>query len=276
MQAWYKEGYLPVDLPVRRENETEYITLQELRLQSVDPNHPFRPARVSPSTEGKSPTIPADTTTHESLLRPISLLAQPKHYGPPALFFSSRGGHSTSIVDGRGKSVLKGRLYWTVDDEESSTSKGKLGDIKRVEAFDVRDRAVIVVLRQGGLEAVDVGDALLPPAAESRTMLPDFKVPNSAVSRRGTYVWRIGSPVSLPSLTAPHGIAQTALTLARKKHSSSLPGRSPGKLEHGSGFEEPDIHPQEEVLFLGRNEDNVYICERNAGTFRILRLSPSP
>ena len=42
MQAWYRDGLLPPDLPVRREEDTEYILLKDLRLQCVDPTHPFR------------------------------------------------------------------------------------------------------------------------------------------------------------------------------------------------------------------------------------------
>jgi len=37
-----------------------------------------------------------------------------------------------------------------------------------------------------------------------------------------------------------------------------------------------DLDPQDEVLFLGRKDDEIYFCERNAGSFRILRLSPHP
>lgn len=272
MHTWYKAGYLPLDLPVRRENEVDYVILQQLRLQSVDPNRPFRPTRIIPPEGSPIEENPVtnDMKPEQVLLHPISLLAQPKHFGPPALFFSSRGGHSTTIVDNKGKSVLKGRFFWTLDDEDPASSNGKLGDIKRVEAFNIQDRAVIVALRQGGLEAVDVGDALMSPADESRTWLPDFKAPDETVSRRGTYVWRIGAPVALPAISSPREM-QTALTMVRKKHSSNLPGRSP---DYSTSFDDTDPHPQEEVLFLGRNEENVYFCERHATRFRILRLSP--
>jgi len=37
-----------------------------------------------------------------------------------------------------------------------------------------------------------------------------------------------------------------------------------------------DSEVADEVLFLGRKEDEIYICERNAGSFRILRLGPNP
>ena len=275
MQSWYKDSFLPLDLPVRRETETEYISLQDLRLQSVDPNHPFRPpplplAHTPPATGVPRPSGPA-AKEGEPLLHPISLLAQPRHYGPPALFFSSRGGHSTAIVDARGRSVLKGRFFWSIDDEPDTHPivNGKLGDIKRVEAFDVRNRAVIVALRQGGLEAVDVGDALFAPADESRTFIPDYQAPVDGISRRGTYVWRIGAPVSMPPVSSSRDSSNTALQLVRKKQSSTKSD------SQSLGFDDGDGNLNEEVLFLGRNNDNVYFCERNAASFRILRLAPS-
>jgi hypothetical protein len=274
MQTWYKSGYLPLDLPVRRENEndTDYITLQQLRLQSVDPNHPFRPAWVtSPElfSAEENPVTVNYMQSDKALLPPISLLAQPTHFGPPALFFSSRGGHSTSIIDNKGKSVLKGRFVWTSDDEDHAAS-GKLGDVKRIEAFNIQNRAILVALRQGGLEAVDIGNALMLPGDESRTLLPEFKVSDDAVGRRGTDVWRVGTPITVPAGAS----IPAALTMVRKKHSSTLPVKSPLRGDYSVGLDEPDPHPQEDILFLGRNEDNVYFCERNATNFRILRLSP--
>ncbi|KAL0575997.1 hypothetical protein V5O48_005997, partial [Marasmius crinis-equi] len=107
MQTWYKDSLLPADLPVRREEDTEFIPLKDLRSQSIDPSHPFSPAGpVSPispiarplepplplrSTSDDSSTDPPFQTTDKPLLKPISLLAQPRHFGPPALFYSSRG-----------------------------------------------------------------------------------------------------------------------------------------------------------------------------------------
>jgi hypothetical protein len=168
MQGWFKDGYLPLDLPVRRENEEEYTLLRDIRAQSVDPTQPFKlqPLLLTPTipVETKTITIP---TEPKPLLPPVSLLKQPRHFGPPALFFSSRGGHSTSIVDARGKSVLKGRLLW-------SAPISQAGEVRRVEAFDVRDRAVVVALRRSALEAVDVGDALLNPGDESRPYIPEY------------------------------------------------------------------------------------------------------
>ncbi|KAF7306747.1 GYF domain-containing protein [Mycena indigotica] len=271
MQAWYKDGLLPPDLPVRREEDEDYMLLKDLRLQSVDPSHPFRtPPPPAPSTSAST------TEIQKPLLSPISLLAQPRHFGPPALFFSTRGGHSTAIVDARGRSVLKGRFLWSDDGEAEDTKVAftRMGDVRRLEAFDIKgDRAVLVAMRQGGLEAVDLGDALLKPADESRTVLPEFNPPPSNINRRGPFVWKMGTPV---------GTAATVLStksksgfghhIASKKPSSA--SKSPvGRTEFSIGDTEPEI--VDEVLFLGRKEDELYLCERNAGSFRILRLSPS-
>ncbi|KAG6911846.1 hypothetical protein DXG01_000093 [Tephrocybe rancida] len=276
MQAWYKDGLLPLDLPVRREEDDNYILLKELRLQSVDPTHPFR---SPPPPATSSPAEPI--TTHESerpLLQPISLLSQPRHFGPPALFFSSRGGHSTAIVDARGRSVLKGRFVWSSDEQDEDTKSilmGRMGDIKRLEALDVDDRAVLVAMRQGGLEAVDLSDALLRPADESRTVLPQFAPPASNINRRAPFVWKIGTPVSSSPTTA------TVLSSKGKgsynhlsKKSSTGPTKSPAvRSEFSLG--DVELDPHDEVLFLGRKDDEIYFCERNAGSFRILRLCPS-
>ncbi|KAF8912815.1 hypothetical protein CPB84DRAFT_1759576 [Gymnopilus junonius] len=280
MQAWYKDGLLPPDLPVRREEDTEYMLLKDLRLQSVDPTQPFRV--VAPLSESPS-AIPGSGSASDAeslLLKPISLLAQPRHFGPPALFFSSRGGHSTAIVDARGRSVLKGKFIWTNDDGDATKSPlfGKLGDVKRLEAFDIKDGSVLVAMRQGGLEVVDLGDALLKPADESRTILPYYNPPPSSINRRAPFVWRIGTPLSSSSPTQ-------AISLSHKDNGSThgLPSgkkssvvsikSSHTKLDSFAG--ESDIDPQDEILFLGRKEDEVYFCERNASSFRILRLSPS-
>nr|GAT47858.1 predicted protein [Mycena chlorophos] len=271
MQAWYKDGLLPPDLPVRREEDAEYVLLKDLRLQSVDPSHPFRtPPPPSPST-GAALTVAA-----KPLLAPISLLAQPRHFGPPALFFSTRGGHSTAIVDARGRSVLKGRFQWSDDGdaEETKAHLARMGDVKRLEAFDIKgNRAVLVAMRQGGLEAVDLGDALLKPADESRTVLPEFNPPPSNINRRGPFVWKIGTPVgtgaTVLSTKSKSGFAHH---IASKKQSAV--SRSPmGRTEFATG--EPESEVVDEVLFLGRKEDEIYICERNAGSFRILKLSTS-
>ncbi|KAJ3524428.1 hypothetical protein NM688_g8564 [Phlebia brevispora] len=276
MQTWYKDGLLPLDLPVRREEDDEFILLKDLRLQAVDPTFPFRSSPVltplasgaSSSTAGLPLVDPA-----KPLLSPISLLRQPRHFGPPALFFSSRGGHSTTIVDARGRSVLRGRFLWSPDDDEDSVYSHavRLGDVKRLEAFDVEDRSVLVAMRQGGLEVVDFGDALLQPADHSRTIFPHFHPPTSAVNRRGPFVWRIGMPLSASSST----LSLSSLPpkpLHRKKQSTG-PIRSPGRNDT-SASGEADVE-RDEVLFLGRKDDEVYICERRIGSFRILRLAPT-
>ena len=155
MQLWFHDGFLPPDLPIRRETGTEYIHLQDLQRQSIDPNSPFRPPpglRLPDHVRQYStPEIVRRDGTNP-LIAPISLLAQPKHFGPPALIFSSRGGHCTSIVDARGCSVLKGRFNWMLDDQVSQGQvivPMRLGDIKHLEAFDVDQaaRAVVVAFR---------------------------------------------------------------------------------------------------------------------------------
>jgi hypothetical protein len=272
MHAWYKDGLLPPDLPVRKEEDAEYVLLKDLRLQSVDPTHPFRP--VPPPLPPQSLSALGDV---KPLLQPISLLSQPKHYGPPALFFSSRGGHSTTIVDSRGRSVLKGRFVWSTDeyDDVRPSFMGKMGDVKRLEAFDVHDRAVIVAMRHGGLEAMDLGDALLKPADESRTVLPQFTPPPSNTNRRGPFVWRIGTPITSSHSTSAALSNKSKGGLLPAKKQGSGPGKSPARPEFSAGGD-GDSDSLDEVMFLGRKNDEMYLCERNAGTFRILRLSPNP
>ena len=276
MQAWYKDGLLPPDLPVRREEDSDYMLLKDLRLQCVHPTHPFRcPPSPTASTPVAATGFPE---ADKPLLAPISLLSQPRHFGPPALFFSSRGGHSTAIVDARGRSVLKARFVWSSDemDEESKPGAvGRMGDVKRLEAFDVHDRAVLVAMRRGGLEAVDLSDALLKPADESRTVLPQFSSPYSNTNRRAPFVWKIGTPVSASPTSATvlssKGKASHG-SLGTKKTSSGSAKITSGKTEFTTGDVEVDT--QDEVLFLGRKDDDIYFCERNAGFFRILRLCP--
>jgi len=267
MQAWYRDGLLPPDLPVRREWDEEYILLRELRLQCVDPTQPFghsTPVTVSP------PTVPIDDG--RPLLRPISLLAQPAHYGPPALFFSSRGGHSTTIVDARGRLVLKGRFLWSNDEDDDlplPNSPGRLGDVKRIEVIDIQDRSVLIAMRRGGLEAVDLNDALLKPADGSRMTLPHFDPPPSSINRRAPFVWRMGTPLNSgptnPTISALKG------PTSRKKLSSG-PNKSPGRADF---YLDPDGESQtEEIMFLGRKGNDLYLCERNSFSFRILHICP--
>ncbi|SJL06016.1 uncharacterized protein ARMOST_09352 [Armillaria ostoyae] len=274
MQAWYKDGLLPPDLPVRREEDSDFMLLKDLRLQSIDPTHPFR--TVPPQIQDISPR-PLFQPSDKPLLKPISLLSQPRHFGPPALFFSSRGGHSTTIVDNRGRSVLKGRFVWSKDAQEDSKHAvpSRMGDVKRLEAFDVKDRSVLVAMRQGGLEAVDLSDALLKPGDESRTALPQYNPSPSNFNRRGPFVWKIGTPISGSSsavLPSKPKISHSHYTSGKK--SGSGPSKSPaGRTEFNVGHVESEMN--DEVLFLGRKDDEIYICERNAGSFRILRLCPN-
>ena len=270
MQAWYKDGLLPPDLPVRREEDTEYMLLKELRLQSVDPSQPFR--AISPPVA--PPILPeCPLPIHKPLLSPISLLGQPRHFGPPALFFSSRGGHCTSIVDSRGRSVLKGKFFWSNDSsqETKSSSFGKMGDIKRLEALDIKERAVLVAMRQRGLEVVDLGDALLKPADESRTILPHYDPPLTNISRRAPFVWKIGTPIVNTQLNELMGEGRRDYNQLNSKKVSV------GSKQNSTGWDpisgDTDMDPQDEFLFLGRKEDEIYFCERNAASFRILRLS---
>jgi len=274
MQAWYKQGLLPVELPVRRAQDEDFTLLKELRQQCVDPAQPFS----GPPPAPPPPPLLMETVT--PLLQPISLLAQPSHFGPPALFFSSRAGHSTTVVDSRGRSVLKGRFIWTNDDDDQETLQGcSMGDIKHLEAFDVEERSVLVAMRQGGLEAVDLRDALLRPADESRTILPEYNSPLVSTSRRPPFVWKIGTPIVAPSnpLSALKPKAKGAfssLTTKKPPAAASRKGSS-GAADTANG---PDAAnsapPSEEVFFMGRKDDEIFFCERNAGSFRILRLAP--
>ncbi|KAF8167951.1 hypothetical protein B0H34DRAFT_670257 [Crassisporium funariophilum] len=276
MQAWYKDGLLPPDLPVRREEDIEYMLLKDLRLQSVDPTQPFRV--VSPPVHPPTVLSIVDSKAERPLLSPISLLEQPRHFGPPALFFSSRGGHSTAIVDARGRSVLKGKFFWSNDDAggmSKISEPGKMGDIKRLEAFDVKERSVLVAMRQGGLEVVDLGDALLKPADQSRTALPHYNPPATNINRRAPFVWKIGTPLvsSSTQMSTPSYKGKGIQSLTGKKLSTGTPKNSSGRADTLAG--ELEVDPQDEVLFLGRKEDEIYFCERNAASFRILRLSPA-
>ena len=272
MHAWYQDGLLPPELPVRREEDTEYTLLKDLRLQCIDPTHPFR---SSPPPPTHTTTVPLPLDESKPLLHPISLLKQPRHFGPPALFFSTRGGHSTAIVDARGRSVLKSRFIWSAD-EVDDIGLPRLGDVKRLEAFDVNDRAVLVAMRQGGLEAVDFGDALLKPADFSRTVYPTFNPPLSSINRRGTFIWKIGTPTSA-SMSPVVGLPPKfpAHRLQPKKQSTGPAAKSPARSEFYPNGTDYDTPLDEEMLFLARRNDEIFMCERRSGSFRILRLSVS-
>ncbi len=274
MHAWYREALLPPDLPVRREEDTEFVLLKDLRQHCVDPSQPFGPT----STRTVTGEVPLSTCDGKPLLPPISLLSQPRLFGPPSLFYSSRGGHSTAIVDGRGRSVLKDRFLWTPDEldmDGQTVGSGRLGDVKRLEAFDLQGRSVLVAMRQGGFEAVELSDALLRPADASRDAFPHFTAAPFQMNRRKIFTWRIGSPVTSTSSTSV-----TVMTLPRtsSRHSVStkkangVPGKSPARPDLGPSDVEGE-HTRNEIMFLGRQDDNVYLCERYGETFRILRLS---
>lgn len=174
--------------------------------------------------------------------------------------------------------MLKGRFFWSGDDRDDEYKPalvGRMGDVKRLEAFDVKDRAVLVAMRQGGLEAVDLGDALLKPGDDSRTTLPQFDPPPSNLNRRAPFVWKIGTPVASSATSA------TVLSSKNKGYSHHIPGKKigTGSAKSPAGRTEfnlsDDIDSRDEVLFLGRKGDEIYICERNQGAFRILRLCPT-
>ncbi|KAG8902589.1 hypothetical protein FRB99_004329 [Tulasnella sp. 403] len=268
MQSWFSDGFLPLDLPVRRDSETTHTLLKDLCKSAKDPDHPFRP----PSPP---PTVPPSLQVPQVLLSPISLLTQPKRFGPPALFFTSRGGHSTTIVDARGKSVLRGRLNWTADDETT-----KLGDVKRLEAFDAKGRAVIVAIRQGGLEAVDVGDALCCPGDESRSAIPHFSANPAGVSRRPAFVWRLGNSMDSHSSIQSEESLQTStarksVLSLKKHHGSHSSSQRPSSKQENTASDDTDGPLDEEMLYLGRHEETIYVCERTSGSFRILGMSTS-
>jgi hypothetical protein len=178
---------------------------------------------------------------------------------------------------------LKDRFLWTPDEMDmdgQTVSSGRLGDVKRLEAFDLQDRSVLVAMRQGGFEAVGLSDALLRPADGSREVLPHFTTPPFQMNRRKIFTWRIGSPV--PSTSSTPTTPVTAITTTPRTCSrQSLPikkacnaqGKSSAQPEFGYTEVEGE-HTGNEIMFLGRQDDNVYLCERYGETFRILRLSP--
>ncbi|KAG8760862.1 hypothetical protein FRC14_001421 [Serendipita sp. 396] len=292
MQSWFKDNFLPSDLPVRRDTEEEYITLEELQRQSVDPNSPFvppPPGLAIPVRRGSN----SRSDGLNPLLEPTSLLTQEKRFGPPALFYSSRGGHSTSIVDYRGRSVLKGRIQWTPDEHLPSYLHpfGRLGDVKRLEAFEIGDRTILAAIRQGGLEAVDLGDATMTPGDGCRTVYPYFNPPAGTYNRRLNFVWRTGTPVPTdgksmkPSESVLNVIDSTVPTGRTAKRRSLNPallttGKSPtgkgGPLSDGEEEKEGINSTPDDLLVLGRFNDSLYICDRSLGRFRLLELAASP
>ncbi|KAJ7157578.1 kinase-like domain-containing protein, partial [Mycena crocata] len=51
MDKWDKNNLLPPELPVRKDDESDYTLLRNLRQQSVDPSHPFRCSRIIQAPE---------------------------------------------------------------------------------------------------------------------------------------------------------------------------------------------------------------------------------
>ncbi|KAG8794933.1 hypothetical protein FRC17_008207, partial [Serendipita sp. 399] len=289
MQSWFKDSFLPPDLPVRRDTEEEYINLEELQRQSVDPNSPFvppPPGLAIPVRRG-SDTRPDGLNP---LLDPMSILTQEKRFGPPALFYSSRGGHSTSIVDYRGRSVLKGRIHWTPDEHLPAYLHpfGKLGDVKRLEAFEIGNRTILAAIRQGGLEAVELGDATMTPGDGCRTVYPYFNPPSGTYNRRLNFVWRTGTavppngkstnlPISAIEPTAPtgRGAKRRSLNTTLLTAGKAPAGKS-GPLSDGEDEKEGVSSTPDDLLVLGRFNDNLYICDRSLGRFRLLELAVTP
>ena len=177
--------------------------------------------------------------------------------------------------------MLKGKFVWTDDNSEDALkAPTKMGDIKRLEAFDVQDKSVLVAMRQGGLEVVDLRDALLKPADESRTILPHYTAPSGEINRRPPFVWRSGTPISVASSSTPFSaLSQKSKSgfgghlTGRKTSVSSGKATGGGKADAG-GSDPTDPEPVDGVFFVGRNDDEIYVCEKNAGSFRILRLAP--
>ncbi|KZO98405.1 hypothetical protein CALVIDRAFT_554025 [Calocera viscosa TUFC12733] len=214
-------------------------------------------------------------TLEDYFLPPISLLAQPAHYGPPCLFFCSRGGLSTAIVDHKGKSVLLDKFHWSAS--SSTSTKGKyarrpagLGDIQRVEAFDGNNNgAVLVAVRESGLEAVDIADALLAPSTTTGAVSPA----QGSYSRRLNWSWDVADPypINIDPSVSPNGTGgdHRALAAAKLNGVANLPTRSASvPLGH-------DYHNNQYISYLGREGSRVYMCTRSANMFRVICLQSS-
>jgi len=263
MQSWFQDGLLPLDLPVRREDDTEFTLLKDLRQLSLDPTRPFHPnpSHTTPQELSQQALRPHPA---ESLLPPVSLLAQLRQYGPPALFFTSRGGHSTSIVDVRGKPVLKGRFMWTPDASGERHVYAPLGDVKRLELFDVKDKAVIVALRQTGLEITYVADGLHQQEDTNNSDPLQF----NQQSRRRHFIHRVGTELVDETQTQR---PSTATSTTSPKNSISYFYQTKSERLH---FSMEELWSEDELLFLGRNDDTIYLCEKCRGHFRFLCLRP--
>jgi hypothetical protein len=97
------------------------------------------------------------------LLSPISLLANhpSRHAGPPGLFFVSRGRHTTNIVDGDGRSVIRRPITWDTSTAVSTEHEVLSGlDIfQRLELVLVDEgrRTVVVAFGPTQVQAIEVG-----------------------------------------------------------------------------------------------------------------------
>ena len=111
-----------------------------------------------PETVQLTPEVPA-----APLLSPISLLANhpARNSGPPGLFFVSRGRHSTGIVDGDGRSVIRKSINWQVEPNPLvplSESMKVLDFFHRIETLVVGGTHTVVVgVGATQIQAVDVG-----------------------------------------------------------------------------------------------------------------------
>ncbi|KAG8878807.1 hypothetical protein FRB97_002224 [Tulasnella sp. 331] len=132
-------------------------------------------------------------------------------------------------------------------------------------------RAVIVALRQGGIEAVDVGDALFYPGDESRSSLPHFHANPSGISRRPTFVWKLGSSWQVQPGAVEESKHKRQITLTTSKKPGVISQKTPGKPD-AHGVDDLEGCAEEEIVFLGRHRDTVYFCERSAESFRIFSL----
>lgn len=152
-----------------------------------------------------------------------------------------------------------------------------MGDTNRIEAFDVGDRSVFVALRQGGIEALDVGEALLEPGDESRTEIPAYRVQlPGGTSRRSPWIWKLGTSVAAVNAPAPSTSTTTTSGAAAENGKRRAGGRRQGESNDDSNpfADSPFAFLSDEgMIFLARQGDSVYLCERNAGKFRLLKLS---
>ena len=111
-----------------------------------------------------------------------------------------------------------------------------------------------------------------------RTCIPDILHPSPVLSNPNcalTPFFLHYSEVSpTPSSTAIGLPPKTPATRSHLKKQSTGPAKSPGRGDFSHNRDDRDSDDREEVLFLGRRDDELYLCERRLASFRILRLSP--